>query len=162
MGIRTPNPQRVKIHRSYAVDEIARLLHVHKNTVRAWLKAGLRPNDEQRPILVHGEELRAFLEKRRQGSKCKCPPGHLYCLRCRAPRAPAGAMADYVAITATTGNLIAVCPTCTGIMCRRIAWAKVEAMRAFLDIAVPQAERHIRERAKPSLNCDIKTEPLEA
>jgi hypothetical protein len=34
MGKRYPNHRRVKIHRSYSVEEIARLLGAHKHTVR--------------------------------------------------------------------------------------------------------------------------------
>jgi hypothetical protein len=35
---RHPNPRLVKIHRSYTVEEVARNLRKHKNTVRAWMK----------------------------------------------------------------------------------------------------------------------------
>ncbi len=162
MAKRSPNPNLVKIHRSYSVDEIARLLNVHKNTVRAWFKAGLKPIDGQRPTLVHGAELRAFLCKRRDEAKCKCPPGHFYCLRCRAPKAPAGGMADYIVVTATSGNLMGICPTCDGIIRRRIALAKIDAMSVYLDIAVRQDELRIRGRAEACLSCDSTTEPSTA
>ena len=33
MGSRHPNPRLAKIHRTYSVEEMTRLLHVHKNTV---------------------------------------------------------------------------------------------------------------------------------
>jgi hypothetical protein len=57
MGKRHPNPRLVKLHRSYAVEQIARLFDVHKNTVRAWVKQGLQPIDGQRPALFHGPVL---------------------------------------------------------------------------------------------------------
>jgi Homeodomain-like domain len=44
MGSRHPNPRLVKIHRNYSVEDIARLFGIHKNTVRNWLKQGLRPS----------------------------------------------------------------------------------------------------------------------
>src|SRR5262249_17962259 len=105
MGHRPPNPRRVKIHYSYAVDEIPRRLKVQKNTVRNWLKSGLRTIDTRKPALVLGQTLREFLEIRRRKARQTCPPGHLYCVRCRAPKAPALDMADYLPFTATTGNL---------------------------------------------------------
>src|SRR6516162_8070923 len=40
--VRRFNPRRVKIHRTYTVEEAARLFGVHKNTVRTWLKTGSR------------------------------------------------------------------------------------------------------------------------
>ena len=39
--MRRLNPRRVKIHRCYTVEEVAKLFGAHKNTVRGWLKAGL-------------------------------------------------------------------------------------------------------------------------
>jgi transposase-like protein len=55
MGARHPNPRLAKIHRSYSVEEIARLFKLHKNTVRAWLRQGLEAIDGQRPTVVRGE-----------------------------------------------------------------------------------------------------------
>jgi hypothetical protein len=41
MGSRRPNARLAKIHRSYSVEEMARLFNVHKNTVRNWVEQGL-------------------------------------------------------------------------------------------------------------------------
>ena len=57
MGKRHPNHRRVKIHRSYTVDEIARLFGIHKNTVRQWLKSGLPTIDNRRPTMARGADL---------------------------------------------------------------------------------------------------------
>ena len=42
MGHRHPNPKLAKIHRSYSVEDVSRLFKIHKNTVRNWLRQGLR------------------------------------------------------------------------------------------------------------------------
>ena len=94
------NARRVKLHRSYSVEEAARLLRVHKNTVRTWIKTGLQPIDERRPTLILGRELARFLHDRRQRGRKRCQPGQLYCVRCRAPKDPAAGAAEYVPITA--------------------------------------------------------------
>jgi excisionase family DNA binding protein len=60
---RRPNPRLIKIHRSYSIDEAARLLHAHKNTIRSWIKQGLPIIDRRRPTLIHGADLSAFLKK---------------------------------------------------------------------------------------------------
>ena len=38
MGTKHPNPNLVKIHLTYSVDEVSRLLGVTKGTVRRWQK----------------------------------------------------------------------------------------------------------------------------
>jgi hypothetical protein len=151
---RHPNPRLAKIHRSYTVEEIARVVRKHKNTVRAWIKQGLRPIDGRRPTLVHGLELMRFLQDRRMRGKRPCPPGHMYCLKCRTPKQPAAGMADYLPINDSSGNLRALCPVCGKFMHRRISLAKLKIVGADLDIAFPQAVSRIRESSVPSVDCD--------
>jgi transposase-like protein len=64
MGSRHPNPRLAKIHRSYSVEEVARLFNVHKNTVRSWLKLGLEAIDGQRPTVVRGESSPSAVDAR--------------------------------------------------------------------------------------------------
>src|SRR5262245_65852166 len=109
MGNRRPNPRLVKIHRSYSVEEIARLLGLHRNTVRNWLKQGLPAIDDRRPMLVLGRELSRFLHERRQKAKQKCGPGQIYCIACRAPKSPAGKMAECIQTGPQTGKLRGIC-----------------------------------------------------
>ena len=65
MRKRRPNHRLVKIHLNYRVEEAARLLGTHKNTGAAWVKAGLPTCDSNRPTLILGRELRAYLQARR-------------------------------------------------------------------------------------------------
>jgi excisionase family DNA binding protein len=156
MGKRHPNPRLAKIHRSYTVDEVATLFGIHKNTVREWVKRGLPTNDDRRPMLILGRDLVAFLTARRAKNKRTCLPGEIYCVRCRAPRAPAGGMVDYVPVTATLGNLAAICSACETMMYRRVSLARLEQVRGNLDITMPQALEHIGESAQPTVNSDFR------
>ena len=54
------NHRLVKTHRTYTVEEIASLFHVHRNTVREWVRRGLPTCDDRRPMLILGAELAAF------------------------------------------------------------------------------------------------------
>ena len=104
MTKRHPNPRLAKIHRNYTVDEVASLFRNHRNTVREWVKRGLPTSDNKRPMLILGRDLSAFLQARRAKNKRPCQPGEIYCVRCRAPKAPAGDMADYQPVTGTLGK----------------------------------------------------------
>ena len=55
---RRPDGRRAKSLRSYSIDEIARLLGVHRNTVRHWIRNGLPVLDDRRPNLILGSELK--------------------------------------------------------------------------------------------------------
>lgn len=156
---RCVNPRLLKIHRSYTVEEAARRLGVHKNTVRSWIRGGLPTIDARRPTLIGGSDLRCFLEAKSKKRKQPCALGEFYCVKCRAPKAPAGAMADYVPITTSSGNLRGLCPDCGTLIHRRVAYAKLDAFRAILDIAVPQTWPRIGERSGPSLSCDLSMTP---
>jgi hypothetical protein len=119
MSAKRINPRSVKLHHYYAVEEAAKALGVHKNSVRGWQAKGLEPVDSRRPILFHGATLRAFLEKERARRKRPCPVGTMYCFRCREARAPAMGMVDYIPINPLSGNLKAICTDCGTIMNRR-------------------------------------------
>ena len=143
MGKRLPNPQLVKIHRSYTVEEVTRLLDVHKNTVRNWIKEGLPVIDDKRPTVILGRDLSPFLQARRIKNKQPCKPGEIYCLRCRAPKTPAGDMAEYHPHTEILGNLFGICPDCDSGMNRRVNIAKLELVRGKMDITIPEGVRRI-------------------
>ena len=156
MRTHRPNPRLVKIHRSYTVEEVAKLFGAHKNTVRAWIKQGLPTSDNRRPTLILGRELVAFLRARRVKNKRSCHPGEMYCVRCRVPKKPAADMVEYLPITEETGNLKAICPSCNAIMNRRVSLAKLALVRGQMDITFPQALRHITESNQPTVNSDLK------
>ena len=121
MSRRTLNPQRVKIHLSYTVEEAARLQGAHKNTIRNWIREGLPVLPGCRPTLIHGRDLKSFLQKRRQSVKQACGHGRLYCVKCRGPQQPAEAMVDYDQIGASWGVLRALCPACGTLMHSRVS-----------------------------------------
>ena len=156
MSKRHPNPRLAKFHRNYTVDEAADLFGVHRNTVREWVKRGLPANDSRRAMLILGRALVTFLQARRKKNKQACQPGEIYCVRCRAPKAPAGDMADYQPITETLGNLIAICSECEAMMYRRVNLTKLDQVRGKLDITLPQVLTHIGESAQPSVNSDLR------
>jgi len=155
MKKRHPNHRLVKIHRSYTVEEIAKLFDIHKNTVHRWVKEGLATVDDKRPMLILGHVLISFLQVRRARNKQTCKPGELYCVCCRAPKSPAGNMADYTPVTEKFGNLVAICPDCDSLMNRRISMARINEFFGKVHIKFPETFQHIKERVNPSVNSEL-------
>lgn len=158
MSKRTLNPRLAKRHRTYSIHDVTCLFGVHKNTVRQWIRQGLPLIDDQRPQLILGEALQEYLGRRRLAGKRPCKPGEIYCVRCRSPKRPDLEMAEYLALTPTSGNLIGFCPACKGLMYRRVSFLKLTAVAGGLEVTVRPARQHIAESGKPSVNCDLDSE----
>lgn len=136
------NPNHAKINRNYSVEEVAGLYGVHKNTVHSWIKKhGLVTNDDKRPILILGSHLKLFLQEKRTKNKRKCLPHEIYCLRCRKPQVPAGKMADYIAMTDTTGRLISICPECESLINKYSSLSKIQAIKGIIAVTIPEGTK---------------------
>jgi Homeodomain-like domain len=157
MAKHRPQWRRIKMHRSYSVEQAAETLKVTTSTVRRWLKTGLPHLIDQKPTLILGRELKTFGASRK-GKKQKCLAHECYCFRCRAPRSPALCMADYVPISPTGGNLRAICGECETIMHKRIGKAALKPLGAILDISICQASADLIESAKPCPNDHLQEE----
>ncbi len=120
------NPRRAKLHRSYTVAEAAGLFGITRAAVRAWIKAGLPVVETSGPNLILGGDLQAFLTKRQVARLRKCPPGTIYCLRCREPRRPDPETIVLIALKPTSGNLRAQCPACDATLYRRVTMSKLD------------------------------------
>lgn len=154
MPVKRIDPRRIRLHQAYSVEEAARALGKHKHTVRNWIEAGLPTVDGSRPVLLHGHELRAFLEVRRNETKRPCPPGTIYCFKCREARAPAANMVEFNPRNATTGNLVALCERCGTVMHRSARLASLAAIMPNIDVEIREVGARLLERTYTSLNCN--------
>lgn len=151
MARRRPSGRSVRRHRSYTVDEAARATGACRGTVRRWLKNGLPAIIDQRPALILGEDLIEFLEQRKRDRQ-KCQPNELFCFSCRRPRSPAFGAVEFIPISASSGNLRALCETCSTIMHKRVAVRNLTRLRAILDVTIMQDGEHLREMPDPCLH----------
>lgn len=150
--MRSPSPQkmrrrrryrlnRIKLSVSYDVHDISKLLSIHRNTVRHWLKSGLKAIDDRRPILVHGAELKSFLAEKQQSRRQKCAPGEFYCFKCRVPRKPWGDTADASAHTDKIVKLSALCSVCETEMHKTVRRADLSKLSTVIEIQSMASER---------------------
>jgi hypothetical protein len=135
------DPRRIKIHRSYTVEQLARVLGCHKNSIWLWLKKGLEPlNDGKRPLLIQGSEARRFLETKRRGRKRRCQVHELYCLRCREPRSAVRNRAHYSSSVAGPALLIAQCSVCGTRTFKRVSARSLSELERSFDLQIHEAE----------------------
>jgi hypothetical protein len=133
--------RRIKIHRSYTVEQLAQLLDCHKNSVRLWIKQGLDTlNDCKRPLLIQGSVARQFLEERRRSKKRRCLPQELYCLRCREPRPPADGQAFFRPSPGRAGLLEATCSTCGTRMFKCVSATSLAELQGSLIVSICETE----------------------
>lgn len=130
--------RKVKIHRSYTIDEAARTIGAAKGTVRRWIDNGLPAIRDRKPFLIMGVDLSDYMAARSR-PKRSCPPGTCFCVKCDDARRPAGDMAEFVQVNGSSGNLRAICPDCGNLMHRRTSHAQLEVIRATLDVTIVDA-----------------------
>lgn len=148
---------RIKQTSSYDPGEIAKLFGVHRNTVRHWLKDGLKAIDDRRPILVHGAALKAFISERQEAKRQKCAPDEFFCFRCRAPRKLWGNVADFSWHTDKIAKLSGLCCVCETTMHRSVRRADLSKFAALIDIQ-PMASELLRDCPDASANSDFNKE----
>ena len=149
--------RRVKIHRSYTISEAAMLLGVHPHTVHRWIKHGLPVVSTKRPHLIHGSDLRAYLQAQ-QPRKQKLRAGEIYCLPCHAPKRPAGDMVDYIPKTPAKGLLRGICPTCGRLIHRLASLATLATVCGDLTVTHQPPRLRLVDSPSPVGNVVFKKE----
>jgi len=74
---------------AYDIDDICSLfsnLGLHPQTVRKWVKNGLRTIGQGRPTLIYGYDLIAYLKEQNSKSKCKTEFNQIFCMKCQDAR----------------------------------------------------------------------------
>lgn len=155
---RTYNTRLIKATWPYTVQEIAKLLNVHKGAPLRWLKEGLRANGDGRPYLIRGDELIRFLTERQQRRKHKCKLNEFWCVKCRATHEGYLNIVDIVITSPTLMWVKALCPT-TGVIMRKIqAVKRLAEFQNHLHVQTLEG-RHIIERDEPRVNSDLEDKP---
>ncbi len=147
---RTYNTRLVKRDYPYSIQEISELFDIHKKTVHNWIKAGLRLIDTSRPYLIHGSDLKEFLNKKQTTRKCRCKPHELYCLKCRGPRQSKNGAIEIKVTSPKLLQLQGKCSSCDTKLFKAGSISKLLDYAKIFEIQKVQA-LHIIERTHPTL-----------
>ncbi|MEM9222192.1 MAG: helix-turn-helix domain-containing protein [Pseudomonadota bacterium] len=134
-GRKRPSGRNLKGHLTYTAGELATTLSVHRNTVRSWMREGLEPVCDKRPILFRGDLVKAFLKDFRARGRAPCKPDELFCLRCRAQKRPAGNLVEIDRNRCGAPMLSAICPSCDAMMYRAIAEPDLPSLTRIFDVS---------------------------
>ena len=158
---RTYNTRLIRRDYCYRVDEVAELYGLHRQAVRRWLRDGLRRIDDQRPILIHGGDLIAFLDARQSKRKQACAPGEIYCCRCKSPRRPHQNLVSIEIQNDTHLMLSAKCDKCGTGMNQFGSVRKLDHYRSTFIIQTTR-EPSIKGRSEPVVRCHLDEEKTNA
>ena len=115
--------RKIRTTSTYELKEIARLFGYSVDSIRRWKAQGLPVMADTTPVLVHGTELKVWLEERLNARKQPCGPDEMYCLggECRKPRRPAIGSVRIKKSNQRNGSVEAQCEVCGQKMFRGFA-----------------------------------------
>ncbi len=102
----------------YDIGDICNVYHdlgLHPQTVRAWVKDGLKTIDSGKPTLIYGYDLSNYIKTQNDKNKCKTAFDEMFCMKCHDAR---GVLKNHVTIQHKQGFfcLSGVCRTCKTAM----------------------------------------------
>ena len=153
---RKHNYHRIKKNYSHSIAEICDTLGVHKNTALRWIKEeGLKTIDDRKPFLIHGTDLKEFLQKRQDGQKVKNKnDDKIFCVKCQKHQRPFGNLIDIFMFTKTRGNLQGLCEVCDTKIFKGFGIKKLELIKKTFDVGQVH-DSHLREGLSSPSNCDF-------
>lgn len=78
------NTRLIRQRHSYDLEEIAKLLNRSKRACFRWIDEGLKVIDaDSKPLLIMGDELKRFLEERKNKNKVSLKENEYFCLHCK-------------------------------------------------------------------------------
>lgn len=155
---------RPKKNLVYAVEDVLTLYDITRNTLTNWIKAGLRPVDDQRPQVFRGAELIRFHAERAFSNRRHLRAGEFKCTRCKSRVVPD---IDTVGIDAGhKGRFLARgrCPDCGGQVVRLLDAPTCTAYKSCIETSTSLCTLHEEEelpRAGIGINAQVPcSEPV--
>jgi hypothetical protein len=127
-------PHTIKSARCYTMAEASDCLGVSLNTIRNYVQDGLPILRAERPFLISGAELKAWLAAKHQRAKQPLKPEQMLCLRCKTPQTPLGGMVDCTPLSSGKLQLTGLCPSCGGVIHRVASLRQLPDFARFFEV----------------------------
>lgn len=157
--------KRVRYWYAYNIDEICSVFAdkgLRPQTVRSWIKGGLKTIDSGKPVLVYGHDLISFLKKRNDRNKCSTTFDQFYCFKCRDARS---VFQNRISIEQQGQFLKAKghCRQCKTRMCKSYNMAAYSQLRkTFKLVGVSELNDCSNSTDKTHIDTEVKTPPSES
>jgi hypothetical protein len=109
------NSNLVKKHRSYNVEQICVLFKnkkLHAQTLRSWVNSGELEVISNKPILIYGEVLKAFLKARNSNHKKTLDFDQFKCIKCKEIGSPVDKNISVYRNKNGSFRAAGICPVC--------------------------------------------------
>ena len=160
------NPNIIASYKSYTVDQICKIYadkKLHAQTIRKWIKSGELETVSNRPILIYGEVLKAFIKARNKAHKRNLEFNQFKCVKCREIATPQGN--KILVYQNKNGSLkaVGICPACNHQNFRfykKTDWSNLEKtfifntphMTTLCDKSTTSTKTHLNNHDKAPLN----------
>ena len=124
------NLRKIRPTHVYSLPEIAVCLDFSLDTIRRWRRKGMPVLPDVMPYLVHGAELKGWLEERQRRRKSRCKPDEMFCMGkgCHTPRRPKIGSARIRKSNQRAARIEAVCEKCGTKISKGFAMSNLAAI----------------------------------
>ena len=148
-GKKRPDGRAIRVTKTYTVAELAAATNKTEGTIYDWASRGLPTIDSRKPLMFHGSDVKAWLDKRWGDRGCKLALGESYCVRCKKARQPLPQTVRFEAWPNGSMNAKAPCPVCSAPMNKALKASDVADFQNALAGYVEEQQRFDESDTSP-------------
>ncbi|MFN3765193.1 MAG: tyrosine-type recombinase/integrase [Aliihoeflea sp.] len=148
-GKKRPDGRAIRVTKTYTVAELAAATNKTQGTIYDWVSQGLPTIDARKPLMFHGSDVKAWLDKRWGGRRNKLALGELPCMGCKKARQPLPQTVRFEARPNGSMNAKAPCPVCSSPMNKALKASDVAAFQNVLGSDVEEEKRFDESDTSP-------------
>jgi hypothetical protein len=137
------NPNLISTKRSYTINQLCQVYaarKLHKQTVRKWLKKGSLKYIPNSKKLIHGSEIKTFLENKNRSENPDIKYEHFKCFKCKGVSIPSDQNISISLRENGTLKAVGVCGLCGWKVNKIYKGGDLEKLEQFFTV-----KQHVEE-----------------